>query len=275
MFRLLWDELLHRPLYNALIGLTSVLPFHDLGFAIIILTVVIRLILYIPSRNALKSQAELQKVQPKINEIREKYKTNPQKQAEETMKLYKEHGVNPMGSCLPLLVQFPVLIALFYVFQNGMTPEDMKYLYEPLKSYDFSQINVMFLGFMDLLKITPQSRYLMPFVVGGLQFYQMWLLNKQQATNVPQKKDNSPFDPQATQRIMMYFMPVLVAMFATSYPAGLSLYWATSTAFSIVQQDIVFKKKEKLKNNEQLPNKVEETSEKKVKTAKKTKGRNR
>jgi len=244
MLSLLWNELLYRPLYNALIFLIEVLPYKDLGFAIIILTILIRGILYIPSKKGLKSQTALQEVQPKIQKLKETYKNDPQKQAQETMRLYKEHGVNPFSSCLPLLIQLPVLIALFYVFQKGLSPENVQYLYLPLKGFNFTDINIMFLGVLDLVNKNIGSRYIMPLIVGMLQFYQMQMLVKSQAKPTSTKTEAMPFDPQATNKMMSYFLPVMVAFFSASYPAGLSLYWATSTSFSIFQQMKVLKTKE-------------------------------
>src|SRR3989339_407748 len=98
----------------------EVMPGHSLALAIIILTLIIRTILLVPSQHAIKSQKKLQEIQPKLEEIKKKYAGNQEKIAMETMKVWQENKVNPMGSCLPLLVQFPIMIALFYAVKYGI-----------------------------------------------------------------------------------------------------------------------------------------------------------
>jgi len=276
MLSSLWNEILYRPLYNALVFLTSVIPGHHLWLAIIILTVTIRFILYIPSKKGLNSQTKLQEIQPKLAAIKERHKANPQLQAKETMKLYKESGVNPFGSCLPLLIQLPVLIALFSVFRKGLII-DPEILYAPLKSFDPDTINVFLFGWknvsffgesLSLVEKTKFSRYVMPFIVGGLQFYQMKMLSlkNKKPVVVPTKKP--AFDPQASTKMMTYFMPLMIAFFSAGYPAGLSMYWAASTAFSIGQQKVVLKARQKI-NISSETEKEESIPEAEVKPVKK------
>jgi len=243
MLSTLWNELLYRPFYNALIWLVTVLPGHNLALAIVLLTIVIRALLYIPSKKGIKSQKKLQEIQPKLNELKIKYKNNSQMQAQETMKLYKEYGVNPFSSCLPVLIQLPVFFALFTVFRNGLS-ENIELLYKPLQSFDFSQINTSLFGFAKISVIEKNifSRYVMPLLVGGLQFWQLSSMSKKNKAQAV-KKAKTGFDPQATNKMMTYFMPLMIAWISTGYPASLSLYWATSTAFSIFQQKKISIKK--------------------------------
>ncbi len=112
-FSWLWATIFYQPIYNALMYLVSVLPSHDLGWAIIILTLLMRTILLIPSHRGLKSQRKMQELQPKLNHLKEKYKDNQQMLTQQTMLLWKEHKVNPLSSCLPLVIQIPILIALY------------------------------------------------------------------------------------------------------------------------------------------------------------------
>lgn len=248
------------------------LPGHSLGWAIIMVTLIVKTIILIPSQKAIRSQRELQVIQPELAKLKEKYKNNPQLQAQKTMELYKEHKVNPFGSCLPLLIQFPILIAVFYVtrdipeiqasleavgnpeiigvqLENAqiMVSDTMNNLYPRFADFDFSNIQSYFLG-VDLINKNFVSKFIMPLIVGFLQFgqmYRMQMRNKaENKDEKPVKKDpKNPIDPQAMQQSMMYFMPVMIAFFASQYPAGLSLYWAMSTLFSFVQQEIVFRTK--------------------------------
>jgi YidC/Oxa1 family membrane protein insertase len=244
IFSYLWTTLFYQPLYNILILLISIAPGKDLGLAIILLTMIIRTILLIPSQNALKSQRKMQEIQPKLNKIREKYKNNQEMIAKESMAIWKEHKVNPLGSCLPLVIQFPVFIAIFYVVREGLNPDNSYLLYDFLKNFSFENINVNFLGILDLTKI---NLIMLPLIVGGLQFLQMKL-----TTSGTKKPDENKQEAKKTKSemeiatgTMTYIMPVIVAIFTASVPAGVGLYYATSTIYGIIQQLVVNKQSTK------------------------------
>ncbi len=235
-FGMVWTAGFYQPIYNILIFIVSVIPFHDLGFAILILTIIIRTILLVPSQKALKSQRKMNELQPKLAKIKEKYKDNQEEIAKETMALWKEHKVNPMGSCLPLLIQFPILIALFYVIQDGLNPDKAYLLYEPLKTFSINSINVNFLGILDLTKF---NTFLLPLFVGILQFLQMKLALVSKKEDKQQEKKKEATEMETAGKAMMYFMPVMIAMFTASVPAGVGLYWSISTTYGIIQQIVV------------------------------------
>lgn len=242
IFEILWTTLLYQPIYNALIALVSILPYHDLGLAIILLTIIIRTILLLPSQKALKSQRKLQELQPKIANLKEKHKDNQEMLARETMQLWKTHKVNPLGSCLPLLIQFPFLIAIFTVIQNGLNPDNSYLLYGSLREFSLLQVNIRFLNILDLTKI---DYFVIPIIVGGLQFIQMKLAilkNTKKKNPFDEKKDNKKTpanEMEKANQMMIYIMPVMFAIFTASAPAGVGLYWAASTLYGIVQQFIV------------------------------------
>jgi YidC/Oxa1 family membrane protein insertase len=242
-FGYIWTAGFYQPIYNTLIYLTSIVPNHDFGIAIILLTIIIRTILLVPAHNAMKSQRRMQEVQPKLKKIQEKYKGNQEMIAKETMQLWKEHKVNPFGSCLPLLIQLPFLIAIFYVIQNGLTPNDTYLLYEPLKDFSLASINTNFLG---ILELTNLNFFVLPLIVGGLQFVQMKLALMR--TQNQKKDDNQEKKPKSEMEMaslmMLYFMPVMIALFTASLPAGVGLYWSTSTLYGIAQQFFVNKQME-------------------------------
>ena len=124
----LYSTIFYQPIYNLLIWLYGLLG-GNIGLAIVALTVVIKLILYPFSKQAIKSQKSLQEIQPKINELKEKYKDNKEAMTKAMMELYRQEKVNPFSSCLPLLVQFPFLIAVFQVFRNGLNSGGLDLLY--------------------------------------------------------------------------------------------------------------------------------------------------
>ncbi|MFH1533916.1 MAG: YidC/Oxa1 family membrane protein insertase [Nitrospirota bacterium] len=233
----IWYGIFYRPIYNALIFLTSVMPQHDLGLAIILLTLIIRTILLVPSQRAMKSQKKMQEIQPRLEEIKKKYKGDQQKIATETMAIWKDAKVNPMGSCLPILLQFPFLIALFYVVKGGLNPDNAYLLYSEYSSFTLHDISVNFFGILDLTKA---NIYVLPVIVGGLQFTQMKLTMAKKK----KKKDGEKKSEMAMATgTMTYIMPIMIAVFTASLPAGVGIYWGTSTAYGIAQQLVVNKSK--------------------------------
>ena len=235
----IWTSIFYQPIYNVLIFLISITPGHDLGFGIILLTILIRTILLVPSQRALKSQRKMQEIQPKLNKIREKYKDNQEMIGKETLAIMKEYKVNPLGSCLPLLIQFPILIGLYYVVQNGLNADNSYLLYGSLQNFPYSLIHVNFLSILDLTKI---NHIVLPLIVGGMQFLQMKLAFVR--TKKIKDTDKDGEKPQKSQmdtanNMMLYFMPAMIAIFTASVPAGVGLYWSVSTLYGIAQQLVV------------------------------------
>jgi len=231
-FSYIWNLLFYQPIYNILILIISILPGNDLGFGIIILTIIIRTILLVPSQRALKSQKKIQKLQPHIDRLKDVHGDDKQKISLATMALYKEHKVSPFSSCLPLLIQLPVLIALFNVVQNGLNPDNSYLLYSFLQNFDLSKIQTNFLGILDLTKT---NFIVLPIIVGLLQFLQMKLSlskNKNSLSKVMPEM-------QAANNMMIYMMPIMIAVFTASTPAGVGIYWCFSTLYGVLQQVVV------------------------------------
>ncbi len=244
----IFNTALVQPLLNALMFLYKVIPGHDLGVAIILLTVVIRGILYIPSLSSIKSQRNLQEIQPKLNEIKKKYKDNREEMGRQLMKFYKENKVNPFSSCLPLLIQLPILFALFRVFyaglaidaETGLLAEDtLNNLYGPLKDYfTATTVNTTFLGFISLTNV---GNWGLALLSGALQFVQSrMLLSKKGPKGMPGAKDENM--AAQTSKTMTYLFPVMIVIIGMRLPTGLILYWVAATLFAIVQQFIYFKR---------------------------------
>ncbi|MDP3993700.1 MAG: YidC/Oxa1 family membrane protein insertase [bacterium] len=215
--------MLTKPLLNILIWFYNVIPGQDMGLAIIALTLLIRLILFPSFQKSLRSQRELQKLQPKLNEIKEKYKNDKETQTKATLEFYKENKVNPFSSCLPLLVQLPILIALYRVFLTGLNGEVSNELYAFVA--DPGAINTSFLGLVELGK----SNIWFALAAGIFQFIQSKMIAPPK-TGVPDKTA-SIMNAQLT-----YFMPVVTVLISMRLPAGLALYWAVTTLFAIGQQ---------------------------------------
>ncbi len=235
---LLGTNLFYRPIFNTLIYLISIIPNHDLGWGIILLTLLIKILLLGPNQKALKSQRAMQRLQPELDALKLRHKNDQQKLAQETMALWKKHKVSPMGSCLPMLIQFPILIALFYVVRDGLSVLDPELFYAPLKAFDLKSMNVNFLGLLDLTKV---NTLVLPVLVGGLQFLQMHLTFGKAKAAAPATTS----DPMSSMsKTMKYIMPVMIGVFTASVPAAVGFYWGTSTLFGIGQQVAVNRMKD-------------------------------
>lgn len=239
-FGRVWEGGFIQPMYNALILGIDLAPAHSLAVGIILLTLAIRLVLVWPFQISMVAQRKMQRIQPEINALKEKYKENQAMLATETMALYKKHGVNPFGSCLPIIIQMPFLIAIFQIVSHGTTESNLRLLYAPLSAFDLSAVNPHFLG----LNLLEPNVYVLPVVIGLLQFAQMHLAmshaQKQKAVAAPSSSD----DPMAAAmadmtKYMKYIMPAMIAVFTASVPAAVGIYWGVSTLFGIGQQLVV------------------------------------
>jgi len=221
---LIWQEVFLRPIFNLLIFFYNVIPPHDLGIAIILLTAVIKIILVPTSLKMAKSQKELAALQKEINKIKEKYKNDFQKQNEELMKLYREKGINPFASCLPLLIQMPFFIALFVVLKD-IGQNHLNFYYSFITPP--SQINTVFLGLIDLAK---PDKFVLPLLAALSQFvYSHLLANFQQG-----KEQGTKTVSQQMNRQINIIFAVMIFFLAQKFPGGLPLYWAANSVFSIL-----------------------------------------
>ncbi|MFA6475276.1 MAG: YidC/Oxa1 family membrane protein insertase [Patescibacteria group bacterium] len=243
----LYNTILYEPIFNALMWLYYFLPGHDMGVAIIVLTLVIKSLLFWPAFSALKSQKKLQETQPKINAIREKYKDNKEELGKQLMQFYKDNKVNPFSSCLPLIIQLPILIALYQAFLHGLqidptthllNVEQVNHLYGFLRDiYTTTSINMSFFGIVDLAQ---SKNVIFAGLTGLATFVQIRMM---QAKRPVIKTEGSKDEDMAASinKQMMYMMPIMTTIFGYQFPAGLALYWLTSTLFSIVQQLYFFR----------------------------------
>jgi len=232
---ILFHEIFYRPLLNFLVILQNTIPGHDFGLAIIVLTVLIRLLLWPLASQSIRSQKVMQEIQPELNALKEKYKNNKEQQAREMMELYKKKNINPASGCLPLVIQMPILIALYYALWAGLKSSlgDSLYSFVHLSA----GINFVFLGIIDLSK----PNIVLAVLTGILQYYQTRMLMAGKKNNSNANAGAGDFSKMMNTQ-MLYVMPVIMAFFAASLPAGLALYLITTTAFSVAQQYFVIKK---------------------------------
>lgn len=220
----LYTEILYRPLFNAVVFIYNVLPGHDFGLAIIVLTAVIRVIFFPLSIKTVRSQKALSQLNPKMQEIKQKLKGDSAAQSAEIMKLYKDHNINPLSGCLPLIIQLPILIALYQAFIAGLKPENLSLLYGFVLNPGV--IEKISFGFMDITSKIP----LLAVLAGVAQFAQAWVAKAQnQGPGISKEM-------AALNKQMLYFFPVMIIIIGWNLPAGLVLYWVTTTVFSILEQ---------------------------------------
>jgi len=234
-----FNLILYQPLFNALILLYQYLPGQDFGIAVIALTILIRLLLYPLMAQSIKSQRALAELQPKMKEIQENFKNDKEKQAKEMMGLYKREKINPLGGCLPLLVQLPILFALFRVFlafQNGLDPAQLTVLYPFVPFPDIPE-EPMFLGLMNLA----HPNLILAVLAGICQFFQVKMANPR-VKKVKTSNQMAKF-PEMMQKQMLYFFPIFIVFILLRLPAAIGLYWIITSLFSIGQQYLTFAKR--------------------------------
>jgi len=231
-FTFVYIELLFRPLFNLLVGITNLAPAQNVGIAIIVVTIIVRLILLPPTIHQAKSmhknQSKMSELKVSLKKIQKEHKNDPTKKAAATRELYKTAGVNPISGCLPLLIQFPILIALYRVFLIGLTPDSFSNLYSFVATPTALQLT--FLG-IDLTT----SSVLLAIIAGILQYILMRMVTP--ATPAKPDPDDTAAQTMASmQKNMAYIFPAMTVFFALQFPAALALYWVASTIFGIVQQ---------------------------------------
>ncbi len=248
----IYSEAIYRPLFNLMVFFYNVIPGHDIGIAIVALTIFMRLVLYPLNGKSIKSQRQLQEIQPKIKELQLKYKDDKEQQAKKLMELYQKNKINPLSGCLPLLLQFPILIALYQVFMNGFKDESLTMLYSGYINNP-GHLNAISLGFVDLAS----TNAVLAVIAGALQFFQTKMLMSTKETEEEKKesgdmedKNKMPDFAQTMNKQMVYIMPVMTFIFALQFPSGLALYWAITTAFAIIQQYLIMKKQAKAETND-------------------------
>jgi YidC/Oxa1 family membrane protein insertase len=230
-----FNVILYQPLFNALVLLYEYLPGHDFGLTVIALTVIVRLLFYPLMVQSIKSQKSLSELQPKIQEIQSKYKEDKEKQARATMELYQKEKINPFGGCLPLLIQLPILIALYRVFWKGFQPEAMDMLYSFVPHP--GTIDPTFLGIINL----GEASLILAVLAGIAQFFQTKMITPK----TPKSKEGGSQMAQFSgmmQKQMLYFFPIFTVFILWKLPAAIGLYWIITALFSILQQYLTFKK---------------------------------
>jgi YidC/Oxa1 family membrane protein insertase len=225
-----------EPLLNALMMLYALL-FHNMALAIVALTVIVRVIFYPLTIKQLRSSARMQALQPKMQALRTRYKDNPQAIQRETMKLYREAGISPLGCLGPMVLQMPIWFALYYAIIKGLgnLPGSFVYLSQHLYSWlpvgaEILPLNTQVpwvLGPLDLAQ--PDPTPILPLLVAVSTWAQQKIM--QPPTLDPQQRQQ--------QQIMLFMFPIMLGFFAFQFPSGLALYWLVSNVITVGMQGLV------------------------------------
>ena len=232
----IWDTVLYQPLLNALAFLVSVIPGGDVGVAVIVLTILVKIILFPLSQKSIESQAQMSILTPELNKIKASG-ASKEEQARLTFELYKKHKTNPFSGCLLVLIQIPIIFALYYVFFNGINFQS-----GPLYSFISSpeHINMIFLGVLDITK----KSLVLAILAGLSQYLQAYYMPKPPASSGAGGSPGS-FSESFTKSMnmqMKYIFPFIVAFIAYSISGAVALYWITSNLFMVGQQIYVNKR---------------------------------
>lgn len=229
-----------KPIYNIVVFFLDVIPGHDIGIAIILTTILVKLILLKPNINSQKSNYLMREAQAEIDGLKNKYKSDNKKIAEETMLLYKEKKIKPFSSILVLIIQIPVFFALYYVFRDGVSLKtNLLYSFNHFPEY----VKSLAFGFLDLSK--------KHWLVGVFTAITMFIFSKRQADTFKKISGKSkPANPNSFQASfaknlqtqMVYFLPIISGISAAVLPSVIGVYWIANNILNILQ-DIYIQKK--------------------------------
>ncbi len=243
--QILWNTIFYKPIYNALIFIIGNVTFGDVGFAIIILTITVKLALFPLTKKSIKSQILMKRIEPELKRIKKEF-PNKEEQAKKTFELYKKYGANPFSGCLVVLLQLPVIFALYYVFYKGLSINAGP-LYSFIQAPLYTHTN-----FLGLFEVHSKSIILALFA-GLSQFVQGYLATPIKPKIEIVKEISSPepktFQEQLSDSMQMnvkYILPVFIAFIAYQISAAVALYWITSNIFTIAQEWYVRKELAKI-----------------------------
>lgn len=232
----IWNKFFYHPIYNALVFLMATVAMGDVGLAVILLTIVVKLILFPLSKKSIKSQVLLKRLEPEIKKVKKEF-PDKQEQAKQTFALYKKHGVNPFSGCLLVLVQIPVIFGLYYAFYRGLSLGNV-----PLYSFVHfpENANTLFLGLVDL----HGKSLVLAILAGATQFVQAYLMYPkktkeqkiQEALDGPEEKSFQTEIAKSMNMNVKYILPIFIGFVAYQISAAVALYWVVSNLITILQE---------------------------------------
>ena len=240
MISYLFNTIFFNPIYNGLIFLMANFPWMDMGIAIIIVTIVVKLIIFPLTKKSIKLQIIQKKIDPEIKKIKEEHKDNKEEQARKIMDLYKEKGLNPLSSILIMFIQIPIIFALYFVILKGGLPDiNMEILYSFINVPD--NVNISFIGLINVM----EKNLFLAILAGITQYIQIQLILPKVSFKSNGKKRDFKEDLMKSMNLQMKFvMPVIIVVIAYNLPSAIALYWVTSNIFMIGQEIFVKRRME-------------------------------
>lgn len=235
MLSQLWNIALYKPLLNILAFLVSVIPGGDVGIAVIVLTILVKTALFPLSQKSIESQAKMNLLNPELKKIKESG-ASKEEQAKQTFELYKKYKTNPFSGCLLVLIQIPIIFALYYVFMKGLSFDSnllYSFVQKPINT------NMNFLGLFDIGK---NHIWVLTILAGASQFLQAYYMPKPAITDSKSDSFQDSFARSMNMQ-MKYVFPFVVALIAYNLSGAVALYWVTSNMFAVGQQIYARKKK--------------------------------
>lgn len=231
----MFQVIFYKPLFNALVFLIDVIPGGDVGIAVILLTILVKVLLLPLNKKAILNQIKLKEIEPEINEIKEKYKEDKQEQARKTFELYKEKKINPVSGCLPVIIQIPIIIALYQVFLKGFD-------FNPELIYPFLNLPEVFsISLFGLISLSEKS-LLLAILAGVSQFFQARLSTKRVSQNSIKLPGGQPNMSEIMNFQVKYVLPLFIIFIAYRISGAIALYWTVNNIFNIGQELIIRKK---------------------------------
>lgn len=238
----LWNILIYKPLYNALVALIDVLPGANLALAVIVLTVIVKVAMLPLNKKSIKSQMAMKEIEPELNKIKKDF-PDKQVQAQKTMALYKDRGVNPFSGCLVILLQFPIIIALYVAFTKGINGG----VIDPSLLYSFIsapvEVGLNFFG-----TLVTEKNIIVAILVAISQYFSLKQINdlnkgKEGVVDPNEKQDFAQEFGKNMTKNMTYTLPLVIGIVSYQVSAAVALYFLTSNMVSIVQQTLILRKK--------------------------------
>lgn len=229
----MFNTLFYNPLYNGLVYLIDVIPGGDVGVATVLLTCIVKFVLFPLSKKATKTQMVMKEIEPEMAKIREKYGSNREELARQTLEFYRKNNLNPFASFFLILIQLPIIFALAFVFyQGGLPVINTEILYSFVKVP--TVINTNFIGLFDITK----TNFILSVLTGLAQFIQIRL---SVPAHVPAASGSKPagFSEDLARSMnvqMRYVMPVFMFIICLNLSAAIALYWITGSLFTIAQE---------------------------------------
>lgn len=244
-----FHSVFYEPLYNALVFLVNIVPGHDIGIAVILLTILVKLLISPITLSSSRTQARIKEIEPALKAVREKHSKDQKKQAEETLKIYQEKGINPFSGFLGLIVQIPIIFALYFVFLKGLHIDPALIdsyphlpgfintallhggnLYPFVELPEFIRVN--FLGLIDL---TGKSLVL-ALLAGISQYFQMKTVMGNDPVSLRPSGSLREDLAQSMKFQMRYILPAIIFFVAYTVSSAVALYWVVSNVFGIFQE---------------------------------------